>query len=66
MSEDAWINNIKARNADLFAGETLKMRGTELERLLRVAYRAGGEDMRAELRAASGGGAELFNQWFGR
>jgi hypothetical protein len=68
VSEDEYLRNVIARNADLFAAEKVKLTSGELERLLRVAYRAGQQD-RSSPPAADGGDysstKDLFKQFFG-
>ena len=66
MAEANFIANTKARNADLFAAEFIRIKPEALEQLLRVAYRAGGEDVREGLRATMKPGEDLFSQMFRR
>jgi hypothetical protein len=39
--EDAYIANVRTRNAALFAAGKIKIASDDLERLLRTAFRAG-------------------------
>ena len=53
MPEESFISNTKSRNADLFAAALIQVKPEVVEHLLRVAYRAGREDARDELRSAA-------------
>jgi adenosine deaminase len=66
MSEDQYMTNVKARNADIFAAEKFKMTPEELERLLRTAFRAGVYSERDATQPAGGEMPDFMRDFFGQ